>query len=486
MPRVRPRLRFALWLFAVLAVVAAGISVAWNWQQREPTPTRRAAAPLPDVDPAMLRRAMAPAPAMPLSLADTDVLVAVVCTFRRDRLQSYGQARPTSPFLQLLSQHGALFEHAVVQSPWTRPSTGALITGRWAGVLQLDSPGPEPFQNRALAEAHTTLAERLQAHGYRTIGASGNPNISSTFGFQQGFDSWHEPAALWREADGPPPSGDLLVDALLADLDATPNAQRVYLQAFFVDTHAPRRPSRKALRAVDTPGTQSTRRVLVYDAALRTLDAYLAELFLAVQARRPNLLVVVVGDHGEGLKLPASHGPGHGNHLYTTTTEVPFLWFHPSLPEPGRRIDGLAMGVDLVPTVMDLLEGAVPEGLDGASEAAALRGLSATAVHELAFSETQFRRSDKTAITGRGFHLIRDRAPGHGSGVPTMALYSATEALEETDVAGQDAEPLRSLSEALDAWERAVTAGAAAAGPPVEGNPSDRDLEQLKSLGYLD
>ncbi|MFH1468804.1 MAG: sulfatase [Pseudomonadota bacterium] len=486
MPRVRPRLRLTLWLLAALAMIGAGVALAWAWQRRPARSSRQAASTLPEVDPARVRRAMAHAPAMPLDLADTDVLVAMVCTFRRDRLQPYGQQRPTSPFLQLMAEHGVLFEHAVVQSPWTRPSTGSLVTGRWARVLQLDSPGPESFQNRALAESATTLAERLHERGYRTIGASGNPNISSTFGFRQGFDTWHEPAVLWRDAEGPPPSGDLLVDAIIADLDATEEGQRVYLQAFFVDTHTPRRPSRQALRAVSARGAQSTRRVLVYDASLRTLDAHLAALFLAVQARRPNLLFVVVGDHGEGLKLPDNHGPGHGNHLYTTTTEVPFLWFHPSLPEPGRRIEGLAMGIDLVPTVMDLLEGAPPEGLDGASEAPALRGLSTSAVHDLAYSETWFRRADKIAVTGHGFHLIRDHAPKHGSGVPTEALYSSEEALEQTDVAAQEPGAMRTLTVALDAWEREVQAATDAAGPPVQGDPSAHDIEQLKTLGYLD
>lgn len=483
MPRIRPRLRLLLLVAGLAAISALGV-LAWQRRDHDRGQQGGRALRLPRVDAAALRESLAPAPDLPLSAADTDVLVALVCTFRRDRVQPYGQQRPTTPFLALLAERGVLFEHAIVQSPWTRPSTGSLLTGRWAGVLQLDHPGPEGLQNRALADRFTTLAELLGARGYRTIGASGNPNISSTFGFQQGFDAWHEPEALWRDGHGPPPAGDVLADAILAELDRSPAGERVYLQAFFVDTHTPRRPPRQAIRAVDVPGTESTRPVLVYDAALRTLDAYLARLYLEVKERRPNLLFVVVGDHGEGLKLPAGHGRGHGNHLYTTTTEVPLLWQHPALPDPGRRIGGLTMGVDLVPTVLDLLGEDIPAGLDGDSQAAALRGRATVATHALAFSETQFRRSDKSAVIGRGFHLIRDHRPG--GGIPTAALFSRDEALEVTDVAGRNPETMGSLSDALDAWEREVAAAAAASGPPVEGDPSARQVEQLEALGYLE
>jgi arylsulfatase A-like enzyme len=484
-PRIRPRLRLLLALAGMVAVaVAAGL--IWRLRPWQRGLARGPASRLPRVDARALDEALAAVSELPLSAADTDVLVALVCTFRRDRVQPYGQERPTTPFLGQLAEHGVLFEHAVVQSPWTRPSTGSLLTGRWAGVLQLDHPGPEGFQNRALADRFTTLAELLQARGFHTIGASGNPNISTTFGFQQGFDAWHEPEALWRNAEGPPPSGDKLVDALLAELDASPAARRVYLQAFFVDTHTPRQPPRQALRAVAVPGLETNRRVLVYDAALRTLDAHLARLFVEVKARRPNLLFVVVGDHGEGLNLPREHGRGHGNHLYTTTTEVPLLWHHPALHEPGRRVGGLAMGVDLVPTVLDLLGEPAPGGLDGASQAAAVRGDAREASHALAFSETQFRRSDKTAVIGEGYHLIRDHLPGGQEGIPTLALYARGEALEAHDVAAAHPEALGDLAEALDAWERGVAAATTAAGPPVEAEPSATQIEQLKTLGYIE
>ena len=348
-------------------------------------------------------------------------------------------------------------------------------------MLQLDDPGDEAFHNRALAPDFVTIAEAMSAQGYRTIGASGNPNISSTFGFDQGFDAYHEPESLWRDSSGPAPTGAELNAQLLAELDATPSDQRVYLQGFYVDTHAPRRPATKALRKVQVEGDSTPRRVLAYDAALLTLDAHLAELYLEVKRRRPNLLFIVVGDHGEGLTWPAHHGKGHGNYLYTSSVDVPFLWFHPALPEPGRRIEGLSMGIDLAPTILELLGGTFPVPVDGSSQAKALLGESERSSHDLAFTQTYFRRSDKTAVLGQGYHLIRDRAAGG-----EQAMYDLDEALQTDDVSGNHPTVQGLLAEELDQWEQRVARSLQRQGGPVEGQPSKGMLEQLRTLGYIE
>jgi arylsulfatase A-like enzyme len=481
MPRVRPRLRLLLAIAGVIAAIAAAALVVTRSPSRGAPRSQPRAAPPQLPDDQDLRAALSARPGLALDLEHTDVVVAMVCTFRRDRLEPYGHDRPTSPFLQQLATAGVLFEHTIVQSPWTRPSTGSLVTGLWAETLQLDDPGNRSFHNRALAEEHLTLAEHLKARGYRTIGASGNPNISSTFGFDQGFDAYHEPESLWRDSSGPAPSGAELNAQLLAELDATPADQRVYLQGFYVDTHAPRRPSTRALRRVRREGDPTPRNVQAYDASLLTLDAHLAALFLEVKKRRPNLLFVVVGDHGEGLKLPEHHGKGHGNHLYTSTVEVPFLWYHPSLPEPGRKVTGLSMGIDLLPTLLDLLGAEPVPDIDGASQAPALRAEVDAASHPLAYTQTYFRRSDKTAVIGQGYHLIRDRAEGGAE-----ALYRFDEPLQSTDVSGNHPSVRARLAEELDRWE-AVLARASSEGPgPVEGVPSGEMVEQLRTLGYIE
>ncbi len=448
-------------------------------------------APPLDLDAAQIDAALAARPELPLDAAHTDVLMLMVCTFRKDRLQPYGQERPTTPFLLQLAQHGALFERTITQSAWTRPSMGSLLTGRWAGVLQLDDPGSRGSSRNALADGFTTIAEAMSQQGYHTIGASANPGVSSHFGFDQGFRTHHELSERWGKDDAPlGPSGAQIREQLLGSLDEVPSGQRVYLQSFFLDTHGPRRPSPEAVAAVDAPGVHSPRTVLNYDAALRTLDGYLGQLALEVLQRRPNLLVVVVGDHGEGLEWPEGHGISHGSQLFTTSTDVPFIWWHPALPEPGRRIGGLAMGVDLLPTLLDLLGLEAPEQLDGVSQAAALRGETRQASHTLAFSETQFMDAHKTAVVGLGHHLVRDhtirRSDGPRWSRRKVSLYDLDEALEQTDLAEEKSELAARLVARLDAWEHGVSEEQERQGDPVRVNPHEEVLQQLEALGYVD
>ncbi len=484
MPHVRPRRRLAVTLAALTLAIAL---VTWLVLQHTGRRTKHRMSRPVEFTAQQLQPLLAPVPSMPLSAAETDVLVALVCTFRKDRLQPYGLDSPTTPFLQQLSEHGALFERTIVQSSWTRPSMGSLLTGRWTRSLQLDDPSDRPMLDLALSPEQQTLAEAMNGHGFRTLGASGNPNVSSVFGFDQGFDVHHEPRNLWRDASSPPPSGLVLTEQLLRELDKVPTDERVFLQAFFVDTHAPRRPSVKARRAVargkDT--RDASQRVRQYDAALHTLDSYLAQLWSEVKKRRPNLLFVVIGDHGEGLYLPRSHGKGHGNQLYTTTTDVPFLWQHPSLPQ-NRRIGGLAMGLDLFPTLLDLLGLPIPRRCDGASQAAALRGTAKSSSHQLAHSETMFRKSFKTAIFADGYQLIRDHRAVSSNDEPRQSLYRLEEALQQRELTPDKPDVVTSLAGALDDWEADMEASLKDLGAPLTSEPSSDDLERLRILGYVE
>ncbi len=126
MPRQRPRLRLALLLVGIALLSFATVLAIRSLPLRQARSIEaRRAPPLQPVELEPLREALAAQPELPLDLEHTDVLVMMVCTFRRDRLQPYGQSRPTTPFLQELAERGVLFEHAIVQSPWTRPRSSS-------------------------------------------------------------------------------------------------------------------------------------------------------------------------------------------------------------------------------------------------------------------------------------------------------------------------------------------------------------------------
>ncbi|MCK4556051.1 MAG: sulfatase-like hydrolase/transferase, partial [Candidatus Aminicenantes bacterium] len=57
-----------------------------------------------------------------------NVLLLVCDTLRADHLGCYGYNRPTSPFMDQFAAEALLFENAMSNAPWTRPSMGSLFT----------------------------------------------------------------------------------------------------------------------------------------------------------------------------------------------------------------------------------------------------------------------------------------------------------------------------------------------------------------------
>ena len=60
-----------------------------------------------------------------------NVVVIVVDTLRADHLSSYGYSRPTSPFLEQMSQQGTQFQDAISPSSWTLPAHQSILSGRY-------------------------------------------------------------------------------------------------------------------------------------------------------------------------------------------------------------------------------------------------------------------------------------------------------------------------------------------------------------------
>ena len=80
----------------------------------------------------------------------------------------------------------------IAQSSWTRPSIGSMITSLYPRSLGIYK---ERFD--ILPDDHWTLAEILQANGYRTVGITANPNINTVFNFHQGFEDYEDSSVIW-------------------------------------------------------------------------------------------------------------------------------------------------------------------------------------------------------------------------------------------------------------------------------------------------
>jgi choline-sulfatase len=104
----------------------------------------------------------------------------------------------------------------------------------------------------------------------------------------------------------------------------------------------------------------------LYDGEIAYADSALGGFiaYLKTHAWYENSIVIVVGDHGEGL---GEHGEEtHGVFLYDATTHVPLIIKTTSHVNPGKTIDAQVRTIDVLPTVLDLLKIEKPT-VDGAS-----------------------------------------------------------------------------------------------------------------------
>ncbi len=306
-----------------------------------------------------------------LGPAPQSLVLVVVDTLRADHLGCYGYARPTSPFLDRLAAGGVEFLHAYAQASWTKPATASLLTGLYPtehGASELGRLRPEV----------ETLASVLRRRGYRTMGVVANGFLSKTFGFDRGFDDYVE---LWTgQGKG---NADPSWEDALATVSGWPHerfTEPFFLFVFLIDPHTPYAPKppyrdlfltdparvavglgsvgtvaglEKAGKAALAPASLGDL-IALYDAEIRYTDDGL-RAFVDLLERRGvagRTLVAVTADHGEGLFDHATLT--HGDELYREQVHIPLVLAHPRLPA-GRKVRAIAQGIDLVPTVLDLL-----------------------------------------------------------------------------------------------------------------------------------
>jgi arylsulfatase A-like enzyme/Flp pilus assembly protein TadD len=206
-----------------------------------------------------------------------------------------------------------------------------------------------------VADELRTLPEILSEAGYATAAFVSAYVLGAQYNLNQGFevydDRTHSPSQ--RSWGVPQRPGAEVVDEALAWLEAADARRPFFLWAHFYDPHTPRQ--------VDPPFDELPD---VYRGEIAYADAQLARLLDGVEgsARGRPTLVVFTADHGESL---GQHGEStHGIVAYDSTLHIPLILAGPGVPR-GERAQVFARHVDLLPTVLELVGLATPEGLSG-------------------------------------------------------------------------------------------------------------------------
>jgi choline-sulfatase len=396
------------------------------------------------------------------TVAPPNLLLVTIDTLRADRVGAYGFSGGTTPALDRLAREGVLLLDAIAHAPQTRPSHVTLFTGRLPSEHGIRDNFSKP-----LDPATPTLATILKARGYASGGFIGAYPVSRDSGLQRGFDVYDDPfvaeSSVATRRDRSERRGAEVVDRALEWLRA-PRRAPFFAWVHLFDPHAPYDPPR--------PFAQRFARDL-YAGEVAYADSQVQRLLDWIDGAglRESTLVVVTSDHGEGL---GDHGEDeHGFFVYDTTLHVPLVLRWPGRLPAGLRLDGQFRGVDLLPTLLELL-GAPPTPTSGASRAAALRSGGKLpdnqAYVESLYASLHFGCAPLRGLRAEGWKYID---------APRAELYRLPEDPGETRNRMGDRAPLAAaMRSRLLAQDRGTVAPSV---PAVDATAAER----LAALGYV-
>ncbi len=403
------------------------------------------------------------------ALRHANVLLVTLDTTRADHIGCYGYAKAQTPRLDRLAADGVLFEHCITPSAFTLPSHSTIMTG-----LYPPQHGVRLNGDAALAQSNTTLAERLSAAGYRTGAFAGAFVLDGRWGLSQGFAHYDDQFHLGKDqrldlARVQRPA-DKVVDAALAWLGQE-SAQPFFAWVHLYDAHTPYEPP-EPFRSRFASGDARS----LYDGEIAFADAQVGRLLDWVEARGlgERTIVVVVGDHGEGL---GSHGEDeHGYYVYDYAVRVPLVMRVPGVK--STRVARQVRTVDLFPTVLELVTGEKAENIEGLSLAGLLAGRSED-TPRYAYSESM-----ATHLQYGWSALYSLRSDSHKFiDAPRSELYELTSDPNESRNLLDDQR--RIARQLKDELTRIRQEGERRAPKTEEANLDQETMRMLSSLGYV-
>jgi len=403
-----------------------------------------------------------------------NIVLVTIDTLRADRLGSYGSSRGLTPNLDALAAEAVRFRSAASTVPFTLPAHSSLMTGTYPPFH-----GVRENVGYTLDDRLPTLAGSLAAGGWATGGFVSAFVLDSRWGIARGFDTYFDDFDSEESRGGnlaavQRPGAETIAAALgwLDERPAGPEAKPVFLWLHLFEPHDPYTPPEPYLSR--HPGRP-------YDGEVAWADELFGRFRDGLEERGllDRSLVVVTGDHGEGL---GQHGEGfHGFFIYDSTVHVPLLVRSPGGVGAGEVVEAPVSHVDVLPTLLDLAGRPLPESAQGRSLAPFLLGEEAGETETGAvYTESMY------PLLHYGWAPLRSLRAGSYKLIdaPRPELYDlAADPEETTDIIRRERAVARELKERLDALTARIESGAEEPGRPADID--EETLAQLEALGYL-
>ncbi len=394
-----------------------------------------------------------------------NVLLITLDTTRADHLGCYGYPSAKTPSIDSLARDGIRFSRVYCPAPLTLPSHCSIMSGLYPLKHGVRNNGHD------LPAGIRTLAQILKERGCATAAFVSSFSVDSRFGLNRGFDVYDDlfQSDLPIKTQNAERRAEGTFDRFAMWLQKN-SGSRFFCWVHYYDPHFPYDPP--------SPYREEFSGRL-YDGEIAYMDHYVGAIveLLKTKGIYENTLIVVAGDHGEGLGNKVELG--HGIFLYDETVRVPLIFHNPTVFPRSRVIDNEVRLIDVAPTILEIV------GLN--SEAAGMQGQSLAAwpagrthkdrdsLIESFYPRENFGWSEFVGLVSGPWKYIQ---------APKPELYDLGRDPEEKNnlyriSAGKAGAMKKKLEQEL------LRLGS---GGPVTGEsakPRTADLERLRSLGYV-
>jgi arylsulfatase A-like enzyme len=336
-----------------------------------------------------------------------NVIFICVDTLRANRLACYGYKEIKTPHIDSVAKKGVLFSQAICQVPITLPSHCSMFTGlnpashdvRENGTYRLDS-------------SERTLAEVLKENGYRTAAFIGGFPLDSRFGLNKGFDFYDDDLTerkrarkkkLWQghKVSSFERKATYVIDSVTKWLSSN-KENNFFLFIHLFDPHAPYAPP---------DPFKKTYNHQLYDGEVAYVDYCLGKLFKKLKKWKilEEALIIITSDHGESLGEHDYYG--HGKKLFEPSLRIPLIISFPSVIPQEKVIHSLVRSIDIMPTLLELLDLDPVRDIQGISLLPLIseetRDLSLTSYGETFFPRLRFDEAELRSYRTERWKYIR-------------------------------------------------------------------------------
>jgi arylsulfatase A-like enzyme len=430
-----------------------------------------------------------------------NVILITIDTLRADFLGCYGLEKISTPNIDNLSKSGVQFSNTIAQSSLTTPSHSSILTGTY-----VQTHGSKD-NCEYMYDSSFTLAEALKNSGYMTAAfISAFPLQSNCCSTDKGFYVYNDNFSrfetfkklkITRVLD----KLDLIKVNLIEQKAEFANSKVLYwlkknyqkkffLWIHYYDPHTRYNPpghyesmyypdyrgevdgNHHDLKYWEKMRQEDTLKMIsLYKGEISYVDEQIGILFseLTKLGLMNKMLIVLTSDHGEGL---AEHNQYFVHQtLYDHDLRIPLILYNKNSFPEGSVIDEQVQSVDIMPTILDILNIPIPESVEGSSLLNLINNIK-TGWEEVAYSE----RRQYYSVRSPSWKLIQSEND-------ESELYNLEkDQAELTNLFNTKHIVSAELSKMLEEWkekEKHID------GAKKQKVLTDEEIKKLRSLGYI-